>query len=123
MDLTSLSPQTLRKAADLQARILELQNQLGELLGGGVAPPAGATAEPLVPPTSGRKKRRKLSAKGLANIRAGAAKRWGKKGKAAQPVGVANKPKRKMSAAAKARLSALAKARWKKAKSAGKSRL
>jgi hypothetical protein len=108
MDITSLSPQTLRKAADLQDRILDLQNQLGELLGGEV-------------PTNGRKKRRKLSAQGLANIRAGAAKRWGKK--VAQPEGLVDKPKRKMGNAARARLSALAKARWRKAKSAGKSKL
>jgi hypothetical protein len=113
MDITSLSPQSLRKAADLQDRILELQNQLGELLGGEV--PTS------VPPTNGRKKRRKLSAQALANIRAGAAKRWGKK--VAQPEGLVNKPKRKMSNAARARLSALAKARWRKAKSAGKSKL
>jgi hypothetical protein len=119
MNITSLSPQSLRKAADLQERILELQNQLGELLGSEVA--AEGAAEPSMAPINGRRKRRKLSAQGLANIRAGAAKRWGKR--VAQPDGLAAQPKRKMSNAAKARLSALAKARWRKAKSAGKSRL
>src|SRR5579859_4617477 len=122
MNITSLSPQSLRKAADLQERILELQNQLTELLGSEVA--AEAAAEPSTAPTNGRRKRRKLSAQGLANIRAGAAKRWGKRAaEVAQPDGMGNKPKRKMSNAAKARLSALAKARWKKAKLAGKSKL
>jgi hypothetical protein len=58
-----------------------------------------------------------MSAQGLANIRAGVAKRMAAQGKAVQ------KPKRKVSAAGRAALSAAAKARWAKVKKAGKSRL
>ena len=47
------------------------------------------------------KKKRKMSAEGLANIRAGVAKRWAAKGKAAKP---AQKPKRKLTPAMKAAL-------------------
>jgi hypothetical protein len=65
----------------------------------------------------GTKAGRKLSAKGLANIRAGVLKRMESQSKAT------TKPKRKMSAAGRAALAAAAKARWAKAKAAGKSTL
>jgi hypothetical protein len=58
-----------------------------------------------------------MSAQGLANIRAGVAKRMAAKGKAVQ------KPKRKFSAAGRAALAAAARARWAKVKAAGKTRL
>jgi len=64
-----------------------------------------------------QKPKRKMSAEGLANIRAGVAKRMAAQGKAVQ------KPKKKFSAAARAALSAAIKARWTKARKAGKSRL
>ena len=59
---------------------------------------------------TGPKLKRKMSAQGLANIRAGVRKRMLAQAKRQ----AAQKPKRKISAAAKARLSALAKARWAK---------
>ena len=65
----------------------------------------------------GTASKRKLSAQGIANIRAGVAKRMAARGKAAQ------KPKRKLTAAGRAALSAAAKARWAKAKKAGKTKL
>ncbi len=121
MDITNLTPQQLRRAADLKERLDALQGQLNELLG-------GAAAAPQAPQTTGggQRKRRKLSAQAIANIRAGVRKRMAQKaGKAgtgnSEPA--ARKPRRRMSAAAKARLSALAKARWKKARAAGKSTL
>jgi hypothetical protein len=106
--MINATPQQLRKAANIQEKIQSLQKELVDLLGG----PAETVA------AKGPRKR-KLSAAGLANIRAGVRKRMmaQKKGK------VARKPRRKMSAAAKARLSALAKARWAAAKKAGKARL
>lgn len=111
--ITDLSPKTLRQAANIKEKIDALQNDLSKLLGSEVSAPARATRA--------RRKKRRLSARGIANIRAGVAKRMaalrGGKGK---PV---KKARRKMSAAAKARLSALAKARWAKAKKAGRSRL
>jgi hypothetical protein len=108
MSMINATPQQLRKAADIQEKILSLQKELGELLGG----PGEAVA------TEAPKKRR-MSAAGLANIRAGVRKRMLAQGKAK----VVKKPKRNISAAAKARLSRLAKARWAAAKKAGKSRL
>jgi hypothetical protein len=106
--MINATPQQLRKAADIQEQIQMLQEELGELLGG----PGEAVA-------AQAPKRRRLSAAGLANIRAGVRKRMSAQGKRE----AVQKPKRKMSAAAKARLSRLAKARWAAVKKAGKSRL
>ncbi|MGO8926142.1 MAG: hypothetical protein ACLQU3_04485 [Limisphaerales bacterium] len=140
--LTQLTPSQLRQAANIQEKIQELQDELGQLLGAEVYSPAQATKAPrkrrkvsaagrariraaqlarwakikgTAPSLKPRK--RKLSAQGLANIRAGVAKRMATKGKAVQ------KPKRKFSAAGRAALAAAAKARWAKVKAAGKSRL
>jgi hypothetical protein len=124
--VTNITPQQLRKAADLQEKILELQDELNEILGGEVPTSAQATEAPRkkykfsaasrakmrsaqkarwakikgTAPSEepAPKKKRKLSAEGLANIRAGVAKRWAAKGKAVK------KPKRKMTAAWRAAL-------------------
>ena len=106
--MINVTPQQLRKAADIQEKIQALQEELGALLGG--PDEAVAIKEP---------NKRRLSAAGLANIRAGVRKRMLAQG----PTKVEQKPKRKVSPAAKARLSRLAKARWAAAKKAGKSRL
>ena len=111
-NVTSLTPQQLRRAADVQERIDALQKELGQLLG---APaPAGNRAAP---------KRKQISAAGIARIRAAQKARWAaiRKGKARGKA--APKSKRKLSAAGRARLVALAKARWAKVKAAGKSTL
>jgi hypothetical protein len=139
--IASLSPKQLRKAADIQEKIQDLQADLSQLLGGEGPTPAQATEAPMkkwkvsaagrarmraaqkarwarikgtAPSLKPRK--RKLSAQGLANIRAGVAKRMAAQGKApaAKPA-----PKRKMSPAARAKMAALMKARWAKAKKAG----
>ena len=136
--MLNITPKQLRKAANLQEKIQELQKQLGQLLGGPVESAPTEAPKKRKMSAAGRRaiaaaararwaayrgtapkkgKKRKLSAQGLANIRAGVAKRMAAQGKAVQ------RRKRKMSAAAKARLSALAKARWAKAKKAGKTRL
>ena len=64
--LTQLSPQQLRQAADIQEEIERLQKQLTEVLGGEVPTPVSTET----PTTSGRTKGLKMSAQGLANIRA-----------------------------------------------------
>jgi hypothetical protein len=111
--ITSLTPKVLRKAANLQEKILSLQKKLNEVLGTPASQENGAVAP----------KRKKLSARAIANIRAGAKKRWAKvKGKSVVSV-PGRKRRRKMSAAGRARLSAMAKARWKRAKADGKSKL
>jgi hypothetical protein len=144
MNITTLSPTQLRKAADIQEKIQSLQEELGQLLGGDVSTPAQPTEAPKKHKFSAytrakmraaqkarwakikgtapsakpvKKAKRKMSAEGLANIRAGVAKRMAAQGKPVQ------KPKRKFSAAGRAALSAAAKARWAKAKKSGKSRL
>jgi hypothetical protein len=134
--MINITPQQFRKAANIQEKIQSLQKKLGQLLGGSAgtaaieAPKrrkvsaagiarirAAAKARWAKVKAAKAPKKRKLSAQGIANIRAGVLKRMAAKGKAVQ------KPKRKMSAAAKARLSELAKARWAKAKKAGKTSL
>ncbi len=115
--ITNMTPQQLRKAADLQEKIIALQHQLNSMLGGTVAAPAA--------PAVARRKKGKISAAGIARIRAAQKARWAKakRGAAKAAPAAARKPRRKMSAAAKARLAALARARWAKVKAAGKTRL
>jgi len=144
MNITTLSPKQLRKAADIQERIESLQNELNEILGGEVSTPAEPSEAPKKRKFSAAARakmrkaqkerwakikestpeakpagnaKRKMSAQGLANILAGVEKRMAAQGKAVQ------KPKRRFSAAGRAAISAAAKARWAKVKKAGKSRL
>jgi len=137
--MINFTPTQLRKAADIQEKILSLQEELGQLLGG--SGPAPAEAAPIAAPGEPKKRKmsaagraaigaaakarwaklrapnapgkRKLSAQGLANIRAGVAKRMAAQGQAVQ------KPKRKLSAAGLANIRAAQKARWAKAKKTG----
>jgi len=112
INMINLTPQQLRKAANLQEKIQELQKKLNQILG---------TTVESAPEAPMKKGRRKMSAAGKAAIRAAQKARWAKiKSKTARPI---KKARKKMSAAAKARLSALAKARWAKAKKAGKTKL
>lgn len=112
-NLNLITPAQLRRAADIQERILTLQSELNQILGAGPE-----TAAPAATPKPGR---RGLSPQGLANIRAGVAKRLAN----LKPTGatVATKTKRTMSAAWRAAIAAAARARWAKAKRAGKNRL
>jgi hypothetical protein len=148
-NMINVTPAQLRKAADIKERIDVLQSELNEILGGEVPTPVQPSEAPKKRKFSaytkakmrkaqqarwakikgttpsvkpGRKAKRKMSAQGLANIRAGVAKRMAAQGKApaAKP---AKKAKKRFSAAARAALAAAAKARWAKAKAAGKSRL
>jgi peptide deformylase len=112
--LIGLSPSSLRKAADLQEKILELQSELGQLLGDFV---------PTIIVEAPKAKKRKLSAAGLAAIRAGVKKRMAGQNGSARNGTPVTKAKRKMSTATKAAMSLAAKARWKKAKAAGKNSL
>jgi hypothetical protein len=110
---TNLTPKQLRRAADVKERIDALQEELSQLLG---APaPAEAEAAPAKP------KRKKISAAGIARIRAAQRARWAVIKKAKAPAKPAKK--RKVTAAGRARLAALARARWAKVKAAGKTSL
>jgi hypothetical protein len=143
MNITTLSPQQLRKAADIQEKIQSLQEELGQLLVGEISTPAQTTEEPKKRKVSaaGRARMRaaqiawwakikgtapeaktvqklksKMSAQGLANIRAGAAERMAAQGKAIQ------KPKRKMTAAWRRALERAWAARQAKGKAAAKAK-
>ena len=142
--MITATPAQLRKAADIQEKLQSLQAELGQLLGAS-GPAETATTE--APKRKGKmsarglaniraaqkarwakikgtasKKKRKMSAQGLANIRAGVAKRMAAQGKAPAAKPAKN-AKKKFSAAGRAALSAAAKARWAKAKKAGKTTL
>jgi len=108
---TSLTPQQLHQAADIQQQILDLQNELSLLLGG--AAPTGRSS-------SGR---RRLSAEGLANIRAGARKRWAKFRSENGGMKPKRTGRRKMSAAGRAAIAARMRARWAAAKRSGRNAL
>ena len=107
----NVTPQQLRRAADIQERILDLQHELAQML--------GASAE-LAGPTLGK---RRLSAQGLANIRAGARRRWAKVRAENGTAGGARKSKRTMSAAGREAIAARMRARWAAAKRAGRNAL
>ncbi len=119
--IANLTPEKLRRAADVQERILSLQQQLNELLGGSVTQSAGAPSQEH--PQQG--KRRRLSPQGLANIRAGVRKRM------AAMAGAQNRYAPLRSAAASGRTSAAAnrkraeamRARWAAARAAGRQSL
>jgi hypothetical protein len=130
MNIPTLSAKQLRAAADLKERIDALQERLNAFLGGEETPAPVAPEEPGRPKDGRRKKRKRVSAEGRANIAAAARARWAarrllKRGVASvtvepeQPV----KPKRKRSAAWRKALSEAMKVRWVRARRAGKSRL
>ena len=103
--MITTTPRQLRKAADIQEKIQSLQKELSQLLN----PPAERASR--------AHRKRRLSAQGLANLRAGVRRRMAATAKTVR------KPKRKLGAAGRTRLAALAKASWVKAKRAGRSRL
>jgi hypothetical protein len=138
--MINATPTQLRKAADIQEKIQELQEELGQILGGSdETAPTEAPRKKWKVSAAGRarmraaqkarwaalkrtapsaepapKKKRKMSAEGLANIRAGVAKRWAAKGKAVQKP----KKKRKMTPAWRAALERAWAAKRAKAKAA-----
>ena len=109
MNILDLSAAQLREAAALKEQLERLQKELSTLL--------GAPATPQVP-AARRKRKGRMSAAGLANIRAAQKARWAKFKAAARPGQPPKKKKFTMSAAAKAAISRAAKARWAKIKAA-----
>jgi len=79
MNITDLTPQQLRQAADLQEKIEELQSELDKFLRG-----EGAIPVPIVPtatlkPTNGKKGKRTFSDERRARIAAAQSAPWAKK--------------------------------------------
>jgi hypothetical protein len=119
--ITNLTAKQLRQAANLTEKIASLQSELDQLLGGSTTTkaPAAVSATP--------RKKNKISAAGLAKIRAAQKKRWAKVNalKGAKPAAAAaakpaKKSRAKLSPAAKAQLSAKLKAAWAARKAAKK---
>jgi hypothetical protein len=111
---TNLTAKQLRRAADVKERIDALQEELDQLLG--ALSPAPAV-------TRRARKRKQISAAGIARIRAAQKARWAAVKKSKGPAGTAPKRKRKLSAAGRASLVASARARWAKVKALGKKSL
>jgi hypothetical protein len=107
--ISNLSPQQLRRAADLQEKMLVLQEELNKILGGSSPGPRSAGGA------------RNMSAAGRAAISAAAKARWAKY-RTVSP-GDQKVVRHKMSAAGRARLREFARERWKKAKAQGKAKL
>jgi hypothetical protein len=129
-DITTLSAKQLRNAADLKEQMEALQDQLNAILGGAELPTPVALEAPAKPRNGRRKRRKKISPEGRANISAAQKARWaaqrmGKKSAkvAAEPGQPVEKPKRKRSAAWRRAVSAAMKARWAARRAAGKRRL
>ena len=78
MNVSDLSAAQLLRAAALKERLEKLQKELTKLLG-------SATPAPAAP----KQKKGKMSAAGLANIRAAQKARWAKVKAAARPLGPA----------------------------------
>jgi hypothetical protein len=118
--LITLTSQQLRRAADLKERIDALEDQLSQLLGTPAQSDAPIAA---AAPKAGRRKKWKLSPQGVANIRAGVAKRMAKK-TVTVPADSGEKPKRrKMTPAGRRSLSLKLKARWAARRAAGSTKL
>lgn len=101
MSLINLTPAQLRHAAALKEKIESLQHELSRLHDSG----RDGQAE-----TSAGRPRKKISAAGIARIRAAQKKRWAKFRGGADRAG--KRGPRKMSAAARAKIAAAARARW-----------
>ena len=123
MNLTRVTAQQLRQAADLKERIDALVEELNAILGGAETPAPAAPAEP-ERPTNGRRKSRKLSAEGRAAISAAAKARWAarrlrQQGAASEQADAAPAPAGKklhwtQRPGAKARLARLARLGWRR---------
>ena len=94
MNITTLSPQQLRKAADIQEKIQSLQEELGQLLGGFEAPAIETTEA----------EEAKDECCWCAAIAAAARARWAKIKGTASSAKPAKEPKRKLTPAMKAAL-------------------
>jgi hypothetical protein len=111
-NLFDLSSAQLIRAAAIKEKISALEKELVSILG---------SPAPAAKPVAAPKKKRTMSAAGLARIKAAQKARWAKiksatvKVTVKAPAPVAKK-KFKMSTAAKAKISAAAKARWAKIK-------
>ena len=113
-----LTAENLRKAASLATQIEQLQAELDMLLAG-KATPAVSVPEAAAPVATGRRRRTKISAEGLARIRAAQQARWARaRGeKVSSATEAPSKPakkgaRKKISAEGLERIRAAQQARW-----------
>jgi hypothetical protein len=129
MNITTLTPQQLRDAADLREQIDALQEQLNEVLGGEF-PGAAASESPVAPeaaekPQNGRRKKRRMTAawkRALARARKARLEKIGLRA-AAEPEYSVETPKTGRSAAWRRAKSKAMKAFWAARRAAGKTGL
>ena len=117
----NITASDLRRAAEIKDNIETLESELNAILSmSGLSTPKNYQ-----PSTASRSK---MSAAGLARIRAAQKARWARfhanKGKAKGSATQKSAPRRRtMSPAARAKIAAAARARWRKAKAAGRNAL
>jgi hypothetical protein len=104
--LANLTPQQLRRAAEIKEQIQSLESELDGLFEGGAATPMSVVARP--------PQKRTMSANAKSKISASLKKRW------AGRQGPKPKANGKMSSAAKAKISARMKEIWARRKAAKK---
>ena len=123
--ISHVSASNLRRAAEIKDRIEELESELNNILGMSGVSTLSYSSQRSTRSGTGTGARNKMSAAGLARIRAAQKARWARfratKPKAAQ--GKAASGRRTMSPAARAKIAAAARARWRKAKAAGRNAL
>ncbi len=73
--ITNLSSRQLRQAADIKEKISELEQQLADILGGRAA---GEPAKAKESPALAKQPKKKISAAGIARIKAAQKLRWAK---------------------------------------------
>jgi|WetSurMetagenome_2_1015567.scaffolds.fasta_scaffold1487904_1 hypothetical protein len=115
--LMQLTPEQLRKAADIQEHIESLKKELGQILGAGAAPSASTVEAPAI----ANKPKKRFSVRTRAKMAAAQKARWAaKRGEVPKRAEKSNKQK-----VSEARLKALAKARearWAKVRAAKKAK-
>lgn len=108
MSLIKLTPAQLRHAADLKEKIEALEQELSQLSGA----PVTAVAAAEVAATPAKRARKKISAAGLARMRAAQQARWARVRGTAPAAQPGKRGPSKMSPAARARIAAAQRARW-----------
>ncbi len=114
MSIINLTPAQLRKAAELKESIEALKQELSRLTGA-PAPDVTAVEAPVVP---GKRARKKISAAGLARMRAAQQARWARTRGEAPAAAPGKRGPKKMSPAARAKIAAAQRARWAKLRGA-----
>ncbi len=118
MSLSNITPAQLRDAADLKEKIEALEQALSRLLGTPATTVSAVDTAEESPAIPGKRPRKKISAAGLARMRAAQQARWARARDAAPAAAPAKRGPKKMSPAARASIAAAQRARWAKLRGA-----